>query len=378
MARSTTSNARRIVVAIPMHNEAETIETCLAALARQDHEDPFEVVALLNNCDDDTARIARGLVSSLPYDLHILECWLDPAALNAGVARRMATQYALSLVGEDGIILTTDADAKVATNWIAANIASIDAGADVVAGMAVLDEHDAEALPERLLIDDAKEVAFGTLLDEIDWLLDPDAADPWPRHTQHSGASIAVRARCLALAGGVPAIPLGEDRRLFTRLHRIDARIRHATEVTVTVSGRTAGRAKGGMADTIARRLREPDQWLDEAMEPAANRARRATVRARARDIWTGRHSSAEALAHALRLPVALVRQSLKAPTFGAAWEDLERWSPVLGYRIVPVRELARQTEHARAIVRALGAAKRPADIDRSAAARSAETAVPD
>jgi hypothetical protein len=378
MARSTTSKAMPIVVAIPVHNESETIEDCLAALARQDHGDPFEVVVLLNNCGDDTARIARGLASSLPYDLHILECWLDPAALNAGVARRMATQYALSVTGEDGIILTTDADSKVSTNWIAANIAAIDAGADVVAGMAVLDDHDAEALPDRLLIDDEKEEAFGTLLDEIDWLLDPDAADPWPRHTQHSGASIAVRARFLALAGGVPAIPLGEDRRLVTRLHRIDARIRHATEVTVTVSGRAVGRAKGGMADTIARRLREPDQWLDEAMEPAANRARRAALRARARNIWTGRHASAEALANALRLPVALVRQSLKAPTFGAAWGDLERWSPILGYRIVPVCELDRQTDHARTIVRALGAARRPAGIDRSAAARPPEPFVPD
>jgi hypothetical protein len=378
MARSTTFKATPIVVAIPIHNEAEYIEDCLAALARQDHGNPFEVVALLNNCSDDTARIARGLASSLPYELHIHECWLDPTAINAGVARRVATQCALSLAGENGIILTTDADSKVAANWIAANIAAVDAGADVVAGMAVLDDRDAEALPARLLIDDAKEEAFGALLDEIDCLIDPDAADPWPRHTQHSGASIAVRARFLALAGGVPAIPLGEDRGLFTRLRRIDARIRHATEVTVTVSGRVVGRATGGMADTIARRLREPDQWLDDAMEPAANRARRAALRARARNIWTGRDSSAEALANALRLPVALVRQSLKAPTFGTAWSDLEMRSPILGYRIVPVRELDRQTDHARAIIRALGVARRPAGIDGSAAARPAAAVVPD
>ena len=127
------------------------------------------------------------------------------ATVNAGVALRMATQCALSLAGYNGIILTTDADSKVATNWIAANIAAIDAGSDAVAGMAVLDDRDAAALPERLLIDDEKEVTFRTLLDEIDWLLDPDAADPWPRHTEHSGASIAVRARFLALAGGMPA-----------------------------------------------------------------------------------------------------------------------------------------------------------------------------
>jgi hypothetical protein len=378
MANSTKYEARPIIVAIPVHNEADYIEGCLTALARQDHRDPFEVVALLNNCSDDTARIAHGLAARLPYELHVRECWLDPTAVNAGVARRMATQCALSLAGENGIILTTDADSKVATNWIAANIAAIDAGSDAVAGMAVLDDRDAAALPGRLLIDDEKAEAFGTLLDEIDWLLDPDAADPWPRHTQHSGASIAVRARFLALAGGIPAIPLGEDRQLFTQLRRIDARIRHAREVMVTVSGRSVGRAKGGMADTIARRLREPDRWLDENMEPAADHARRAALRARARDIWIGRHSSAVALANALRLSVTTVRRALKTPTFGGGWSELERRSLKLQRRIVPVSELGRETARARAIIGDLGAVIRQAGIGHSAGARSPEAAVPD
>ncbi len=378
MGNSTKYETRPLIVAIPVHNEADTIEGCLTALARQDHRDPFEVVALLNNCSDDTARIAHGLAARLPYALHVRECWLEPTEVNAGVARRMATQYALSRAGENGIILTTDADSKVATNWMTANIAAIDAGSDAVAGMAVLDDRDAASLPERLLIDDEKEEAFGTLLDEIDWLLDPDAADPWPRHTQHSGASIAVRARFLALAGGIPAIPLGEDRQLFTQLRRIDARIRHAREVMVMVSGRTVGRAKGGMADTIARRLREPDKWLDEAMEPAADHARRAALRARAREIWTGRHASAVALAHALRLPVTTVRRALKAPAFGGGWSELERQSPKLQRRAVPVSELDRETAHARAIIADIGAVIRPAGIAHSAAVRSPSAVVTD
>jgi hypothetical protein len=376
MGYSTRYEARPIIVAIPVHNEADYIEDCLTALAQQDHCDPFEVVTLLNNCSDNTAQIAHGLASRLPYELHVRECWLAPTAVNAGVARRMATQCALSLAGPNGIILTTDADSKVATSWIAANIAALDAGSDAVAGMALLDDRDAEALPSRLLIDDEKEEAFGALLDEIDWLLDPDAADPWPRHTQHSGASIAVRARFLALAGGIPAIPLGEDRQLFTQLRRIDARIRHAREVMVTVSGRAVGRAKGGMADTIARRLRESDQWVDEHMEPAADRARRAALRARARDVWTGRHPSVVALAHALRLSVTSVRRALKSPTFGSGWSALERQSQVLQRRIVAVSELDRETAHARAIIGDLGAVIRPGGIGPSAAVRSAEAAL--
>src|SRR4051812_49248980 len=71
MAHSTKYEAKHIIVAIPVHNEADYIEDCLTALARQDHLDPFEVVALLNNCSDDTARIAHGLAARLPYELHV-------------------------------------------------------------------------------------------------------------------------------------------------------------------------------------------------------------------------------------------------------------------------------------------------------------------
>ncbi|HEY3787819.1 MAG TPA: glycosyltransferase [Urbifossiella sp.] len=226
MLSSKQCRERPIIVAIPVHNEAGFIEGCLTAMADQEKSGAFEVVTLMNNCTDDTARIARGFASRLPYALHVRECWLDAGAINAGVARRMATQCALSLAGNNGIILTTDADSKVAKNWIEANVAAIDAGSDAVAGMAMLDDQDAAALPGQLLLDDERAETFETLLDEIDWLLDPDAADPWPRHTQHSGASIAVRADFLALAGGVPAVPLGEDRQLFSQLRRIDARIR--------------------------------------------------------------------------------------------------------------------------------------------------------
>jgi hypothetical protein len=242
--------------------------------------------------------------------------------------------------------------------------------------MAMLDDHEAAALPGQLLIDDERAEAFETLLDEIDWLLDPDAADPWPRHTQHSGASIAVRADFLALAGGIPAVPLGEDRQLFTQLRRIDARIRHARDVTVTVSGRTIGRAKGGMADTIARRLREPDEWLDDSMEPAADHALRAALRAHAREIWSERRASGKVLAEALRLPVATVRRALQTKTFGGGWSDLERASLILRRRVVPVRDLERETAHARAIIEGIGGGAHPADTMRFAAAPLVEAAL--
>jgi GT2 family glycosyltransferase len=340
----------RVVVAIPVHNEAEYIESCLNALARQVPSCDFDVVALLNNCTDETSAIVSAAASRMPFRLHTFQYWLNPMASNAGAARRLAVRHAAKLAGEGGIIFTTDADGRVATNWIAVNLAAIEAGADAVAGMAELDAEDAATIPIQLHLDEEKSETFGDLLDEIDWLLDPDPSDPWPRHTQHSGASIAVRANWLVRAGGIPAVPIGEDRRLFTALRELDARIRHARDAIVTVSGRTTGRAKGGMADTIARRMKEPDQWLDDCLEPAADHARRATLRARAREIWAEK-IPAIGMAEALRLPLATTQSALRKASFGRAWSCLERSSPVLRRRMVPIGHLERETSAARAIV---------------------------
>jgi glycosyltransferase involved in cell wall biosynthesis len=350
-----------LIVAIPMHNEAEYIEKCLVALAQQEGARPFGVVALLNNCTDATSRIVDGLASRLPYELHILEYWLDPSVRSAGLARRLAVRHAEGLAGDGGIVLTTDADGMVATNWIAANVAAIEAGSDAVAGMAELDSEGAATIPLQLQLDEEKSEIFGTLLDEIDWLLDPDVSDPWPRHTQHSGASIAVRASWLAQVGGIPAVAMGEDRELFARLRQFDARIRHSRDVVVSVSGRTVGRAVGGMADAIARRLREPDQWLDDNLEPALDHARRAMLRAHAREAWSEQLSghSASTLANSMELPVATVRHALQATTFGRAWSDLERTSPMLGWRAVPIGDLERETIAAGLIVEEIRATGR-------------------
>jgi glycosyltransferase involved in cell wall biosynthesis len=355
-------SVRPVVVAIPVHNEANYIADCLTALARQDYRHPFAVVLLLNNCTDDTARVARGLIASLPYCLNVHEQWLPPSSANAGMARNLAMRLAQEMAGDNGIILTTDADAQVTPNWIAANLAAMDAGADAVAGMALLDEQEFASIPIQLHRDEEKSEYFGTLLDEIDWLIDPDPADPWPRHTQHSGASIAVRSGCLTRAGGVPPIPLGEDRVLFDRLRRIDARIRHDRDVTVMVSARLVGRARGGMADTIARRLRERDRFLDSNLEPTDDHLRRAVYRFWARSIRAA-GTTTESLARSLRLPVTKVAQAIAADTFGAAWSELERDSPILRHRIVGVSCLRRETARAEAVIADLkaGGFPRPA-----------------
>ena len=175
---------------------------------------------------------------------------------------------AISLVSE-GVILTTDADAEVPENWIEANLRAIEAGADAVCGMAVIDPLEALLIPPHLHDDDAREVAYGRLLDEIESMILPDHADPWPRHTEDSGASIAITTSMLRNVGGVPFLPSGEDRALIEMLRLMDARVRHDPQISVVVSGRIEGRAHGGMADTIRRRIVRQDEFVDDRIQPA-------------------------------------------------------------------------------------------------------------
>jgi hypothetical protein len=201
---------------------------------------------------------------------------LPPALAHAGEARRLALAEAVAISAPDGVLLTTDADTHAPPHWVAANLAAL-AGVDAVAGRAVIDPIEARLIPRHLHELDALECTYAALLDEIEAMLKPDRHDPWPRHDEHSGASIAVRLPAYLAAGGMPRQPTGEDRAFFDSLRRTGARIRHAPEVWVTVSGRLDGRAKGGMADTIRSRMHQAPEWLDDRLEPVDDRLHRLT-----------------------------------------------------------------------------------------------------
>eukprot|EP01037_Dinobryon_pediforme_P001479 gene1480-1500_t len=346
----------RVAVAIPVHNEAGYIGACLRSLAQQTVGAPFDVVALLNNCSDGTDVVVQRLVAEMPYRLQIHEYWIEPSHVNAGVARRLAMQHAATFVGNDGILLTTDADAVVPSDWIEANLHHIDRGCDAVAGMTRMDPNDEALLPAYLGEDEAKVMAYAALLDEIDYFLDPSLHDPLPRHTEHSGASIAVRADAHEAVGGIAGVASGEDRQFFDALRRIDAKIRHAPEIVVTVSGRLIGRAAGGMAETIARRMQGADEWLDADLETANRRATRARLRAIMAHMRLNGASrpEIEGFAAKLRIQISVLERTLMAPTIGAGWSDIERISPTLMRMPVPLAQLASETESAKSLVRQL------------------------
>jgi len=344
------------VVAIPAYNEADWITRCLMALSRQQNTTLAGAALLVNNSTDATASIARNLQDTLLFPIEVIEHQFPPEHQTAGQARRMAMDRAADWVPAGGVLLCTDADGQVAPDWLAANLFHIRHGADAVAGRAVIDPVDAAAIPALLHQDDARECAYAALLDEIDSLLDADAADPWPRHTEHSGASICVTLDAFRRAGGIPPVPVGEDRAFFAALRRIDARLRHASDVWVTVSGRVHGRAAGGMADTIRRRLIAPDMFLDDALEPAANRVRRARLRRRFRDLFAGQRQDTAQLLKELGCSATMLAGALDQNTFGLAWEMVETHTAKLIRVPVPLSALPREAAQAMRILAALRA----------------------
>ncbi|MDO9709475.1 glycosyltransferase [Paracraurococcus lichenis] len=363
--------ALRTVIAIPARDEADCLPACLAALAAQRPAEALAgtaVLLLANNCSDGTAAAARAMAPDLPFPLVVLEAALPPGRAHAGGARAAAMEAAAALLGEvpGGALLCTDADARPEPGWLAANLAELAAGADAVAGAVLPDPAEAARLPATLRRREAEEARYAALLDEMAARIDPIAHDPGPTHGTHSGASIALRLAAWRAVGGIPLVPRGEDRALFAALARRDARIRHSEAARVLVSCRLDGRAGGGMAATLRRRLADPHALVDDRLEPA----RRAWLRLRTRRALRLLRAGAPRPGNPLRLQIALgiapaaMRRVLSASSFGLAWEALQAATPAL--RRVPLDPAALPRETA--IAAAILAAVRATDLARNLA----------
>jgi glycosyltransferase involved in cell wall biosynthesis len=342
----------KTVVVIPARDEAARIGLCLAALNDQ-RQCPDAVLLLLNNCTDQTETIARAVAPVLPFKLDIVRRDLPPRRANAGHARRLGMALAARRAGPEGVLLTTDADTIVPPDWVRRNLAALRRGADVVCGRAVINPLEAAIIPAHLHSDDAQENRLIALLDDIAWMCDPEPHDSPPRHTECSGASLAVSVAAFDRAGGIPAVAAGEDRAFVEALRQIDARILHDPAIEVVVSGRIVGRAAGGMADTIRRRMVRQDEFTDDQVEPACDAFRRYNLRRRARRAWCTRHID-QALAADLDLRASLLADVLSRSYFGSAWAKLQAASPRLQRRRVRFADLPAEIARARALLRRL------------------------
>jgi hypothetical protein len=283
----------------------------------------------------------------LSLDVRVVEARLPPAVAHAGSARcavmDLAEAWLVEAGEKDGVILTTDADSQVAPNWIAENLAAFADGAEAVLGRIDLDEEGAY-LPEALHRRGELEDTYQKLLTELSWLLDPLDHNPWPHHATISGASLGVTRAAYCRVGRLPRVPLGEDKALIGLLSRQDARIRYCSSVHVITSGRTHGRAPGGVADTLAIRSRQPDAFCDDALEPFRTAFARALWRGRLRRLHdAGRLALDQAWAAELGISTGDVNDIIKEPAFGAAWSVIEDRSPLFARQLLRPAELPEQ-----------------------------------
>ena len=358
--------SRRVAIAIPVKNESERLAKCLTALAAQTDDrgrrmDPetYRVFIFANNCTDDSASLARSVAERLGLPLTVTEAWLPPAEAHAGNARGSAMALAETWLARNneagGVILTTDADSQVPSLWIANNLAAIEAGADAVLGRIELDEEGA-FLPPALHRRGQLEGEYEALLTQLSAILDPVDFNPWPHHATISGATLAVTRQAYLRAGGLPRVPLGEDKALVTELFRRDARIRFSPDILVTTSGRLFGRAPGGVADTLRLRCAEARATCDESLEPFRVAIRRAKWRGRVRHLHRlGLVSRNIDWADALEIPVRQARRLGKTAAFGAIWSGIEAASPLLARGTLTPAELPGQISGARRALRRLG-----------------------
>ena len=364
---------RPCIVAIPSKDEAERLPACLDALAGQRDlagrslaAGVVGVAIFVNNCADESADVARAMACAAPFPIQVVEASLLPAFAHAGGARRAAMDLAESWLsergGDDGVILTTDADSRTPPDWIVRNLAAIDAGADAVLGRVVLDE-DGQHLPEALHARGALESAYEGLLTEIAALLDPLDYDPWPRHATISGATLAVTREAYRRVGGLPCVPLGEDKAFVARLRRHDAKIRFCPRVEVVTSGRIQGRAPGGVADTLRLRSAAPDAFCDEALEPLRVAMLRAAWRGRLRRLHrSGSLDRDRRWRASLRVAASEARRIPAAGTFGEFWSAVETASRELRRRLLVPAQLPRQISQARRALERLRTSALPRD----------------
>lgn len=369
-----------VCVVVPVRDEAATIETTLHHLAHQKNLDgtPFprrnyEVILLLNNCRDDSAHLACRFASRHPdFNVHVVEVTLAAEDSHVGRARRLLMDEAhlrlTSVRKVRGVIASTDADTRVADDWLAQTLREVRSGADAVGGRILLDSVECRRLPAAARRYHYFDTTYRLLSAELTWQIDPCPHDPVPRHHQHFGASFAVTAASYEKAGRLPALNALEDVALYRALLRSNARFRHSPLVRVTTSPRLLGRVAVGLSFQLREWAALEKDLSSYSVEPVAAIEMRAHVRRRLRTTVSGGRNAGRAFGEQSLISIAtdigaspkaindLLRQ-YEGNNFEAIFEALERgqnhtsfWRDK--YPLMPVETVVRELRRRLSVLR--------------------------
>lgn len=233
------------IVVIPARDEEERIGACLAALRNQREVSPgtWEIILVLDSCTDATAeRIADA--QSLPGGPALQV--VAGNGLGAGGARATGMDLAagrLEATGRlNGLIATTDADSRVAPDWLARQLEATAAGAAAIGGLILLDPAESQALATETI---AKRSW------EHEARLSALSADGPTQHPFFGGASIGITADAYRRVGGMKPVEALEDEALARALRAEDIVIHRLNSVRVITSARIEGRASLGLAHNL-------------------------------------------------------------------------------------------------------------------------------
>ncbi|WP_168797513.1 glycosyltransferase [Neolewinella litorea] len=241
--------ACRLSVTVPAKDEADYILPTLEALRRQTDfmgnpldPDTYEVILLANNCSDATAEVARAYGTRYPdFHLHVAEITLTGDLACVGVARKLMMDEAARRLPPGGIVAMTDADTQLDPHWVYATLRAFDRGAHAVGGRIVVPRSGRTGYRKIHLQD----VTYRSLQALVEHMIDPSDEDPWPRHFQHYGPSLAVRVEDYRACGGMPPVKCIEDAAFAWALERIDVQFVHDPAVKVYTSDRRSERVEG-------------------------------------------------------------------------------------------------------------------------------------
>lgn len=246
------------ILAIPARNEEDRLPSLFASLAAQDwqryHNRPLSVVMVLNNCTDGSRyAVKRAMEQYKTLAITLIEEHFEADKAHVGSARRLAMETALASVSDPALtaILTTDADSTPRGDWVSANVRHLSEGIDLVCGWVWLDKEEYEQLSRHFTSRTQSDQDYHQAVDRLASLLNPLPHDPWPRHSDRCGASLALKGNVYQAIGGLPALPCGEDYALVDRVRDAGYLIRHPMDVVVETSARLVGRAPGGMAESL-------------------------------------------------------------------------------------------------------------------------------
>ncbi|WLH66294.1 glycosyltransferase family 2 protein [Pseudomonas sp. FP2309] len=211
-----------IGILIPVHNEETLLADCLdAALIAARHPgllgEPVQILVVLDSCSDGSAAIAQA------YPVQRLEL----QARNVGQVRGAGARHLLNQGAR--WIACTDADSRVAPDWLVAQLAL---GSDAVCGTVTVD-----AWSEGF--DPAAQIRYHQGYEARDG------------HRHIHGANLGVSAGAYIRAGGFEPLACHEDVQLVRNLERCGASIAWSHGPQVVTSARLEARAEGGFGDYL-------------------------------------------------------------------------------------------------------------------------------